>query len=81
MRLHDGFSNHRQLIIQTFDCEPSRDSLEGILKGWKKGDVEDLAEKAGFAGYVLRSEEEWNRLEQVSIDRELSSIRCLALII
>lgn len=65
VRLHDSFHNHRKLIVDSFGCEPTKESLQDVLRSWKKGDVEVLAEKAGFAAYALRSEEEWSRLEQV----------------
>jgi hypothetical protein len=42
-----------------------RTELEDAITQWKKEDVERVAEQGAFAAYALRTEEEWDALEQV----------------
>ena len=65
VRLHDSFANHRAAIQRVFRVK-ERGELEDAMKQWKKEDVERVAGEQAFAAYALRTEQEWELLEQVS---------------
>lgn len=68
VRIHDGFSNHRNLALQLLGCAPNaaREQVDEQIQKWTAIDLENAAVQNDIVIAALRSYNEWDVLPQTS---------------